>query len=602
MSTSLTAKVRSAFSALCWNIGTPVAYKALLAMEREDWKGLTSVKVQVGKYTCPRTLSGDLQIAAFFKKYPGFDLGIDLDKKASDSFFESERQCYWSNERLSPLLHDPRIYGEGVYRYLSDVRKEVSRVLGRCPKPASIKGRFGPGSTFRDVGSLVTVPDKLSSRYTLTTQARVFLHAWDQTAWSRYAAAGLEPWKQSGLLGHDEIAPGLSQNDVDRYYAPVCEDIVRGNRFTTVPKDAWKKRGICVEPSVNVFYQLGIGQLMTKRMATSINWVKEEQQEFHKLLARLGSLTGSLATLDLSNASDTVCKVLVELLLPPDWFQLLYSLRSPNTFIGGKWVRLEKFSSMGNGFTFELETLIFYCLTAVACRKTRQQPDFHGTTVSVFGDDIICPSDCSRDVIAILKFFGFALNEEKSFTKGGFRESCGGDYFRGLDVRPHYLKEEPCEPHHFIALANGISRFRIRHTLCGGRDVAKLSWLRILDCLPVQIRGCRGPEGLGDLVIHDREESWRCVTRSSIRYFRVWRPVPFRRTAWSHFRPGVVLASALYGTGDGADYRSLTGPRNWAAKAVPGGIPLRVITEEGVLSRVNGSYVSGYRFGRVAFS
>jgi len=587
-SSLLDRTVRRAFSALCWNVGTPVAYKAYLAMEREDWRALTSIKVSAGTYTCPRTLSGDLQIASFFKKYPGFDLGIDLEAKAVESFYASERQCYITNERLSPLLSDPRIYGDGLYRFIHDVSKEVRRVLGRCPKIAEIQGRFGPGSTFRDVGPLITVPDKMSSSCTLTSGARVFLHAWDQTAWSRYAAAGLEPFVQSGLIGHDEIAEGLSQNDVDKDYAPVCEDIVHGNRFTTVPKDAWKRRGICIEPSLNVFYQLGIGAWMTKRMSINIGWKKETRQDFHKFLARMGSLTGALATLDLSNASDTVCRNLVRLLLPKDWVSLLESVRSPSTFIKGKWVRLEKFSSMGNGYTFELETLIFNCITAVLSRETKQSADWYGTTVSVFGDDIICPTDCAKTVIAALTFFGFSLNVEKSYFSGPFRESCGGDFFRGLDVRPHYLKEEPCEPHQFIALANGIRRFGCRHTLCGGPDIARVPWLRVLDSIPVRIRNLRGPEGLGDLVIHDQEQNWRPTVRSSIRYFRVWRPVPFGKTAWHHFRPGVVLASALYGTSDGTTSRVLNSRR--------------LIDEGGVLSRVNGEYVSGFRFGRVAFS
>lgn len=594
--TSIDQAVRKAFTALCWDVGTPVAYKAKLALERGDWKGLVSIKIPVGRYTCPRTLSGDLQIAAFFKKYPGFDLGIDLDEVAVKGFFEGERQCYLSNERLSPLLSDPRIYGDGVHQFVTDVRKEVRRILGRCPNPAELEGRFGPGSTYQDVGPYITVPDKMSSEYTLTTGASLFLQTWDQTAWSRYAAAGLEPFRDCPLIGNDEVAPGLSQNDVDASFSPRCEAYVKGNRFTSVPKDALKNRGICIEPSINVYYQLGVGAWITRRMSKAIGWVKETRQEFHKFLARLGSLTGSLSTLDLSNASDTVCRNIVKLLLPPAWVQLLESLRSPMTFIKGKWVRLEKFSSMGNGFTFELETLIFYCITAVASRQQRgRDHDFYGNTVSVFGDDIICPSDASENVIAALSFFGFKLNLEKSFVKGKFRESCGGDFWRGMDVRPHYLKESPCEPHQYIALANGLRRFRNRHIHCGGPDIGKLSWLRVLDALPVRIRNLRGPEGLGDLLIHDEESSWNPRVRSSIRYFRVWRPVAFSRTGWDHFRPGVVLASALYGVGDGRTVterriREVTGLRD------------RLIDPGGVLSRVGGEYVSGYRFGRVSYS
>jgi hypothetical protein len=104
-------------------------------------------------------------------------------------------------------------------------------------------------------------------------------------------------------------------------------------------------------------------------------------------------------------------------------------------------------------------------------------------------------------------------------------------------------------------------------------------------------------------VVHDEESSWRPSVRSSIRYFRVWRPVPFGRTGWGHFRPGVVLASALYGVGNDTKYINVSNPSNRPGLQSPGGeVRRRLVDEGGVLSRVNGSYVSGYRFGRVPFS
>lgn len=590
----LDSAVRRAFTELCWKVGTPVAYKALLALKADDWVALTTVRVEVAGYRCPRTLSGDLQIAAFFKKYPGFDLGIDLEKRAEEVFWDAERQCYRSNEILTPLIHDRKIYGEGVAEIISLMRKNVKKVLGKCPRIADLEPRFGPGSTYLDVGPLITVPDKMSDSYTLTPNAREFLHAWDSTAWSRYAAAGLEAYRDVSLIGNVEIAPGLGQNDTDSHYVPRIETYVRGNRFTSVPKDAWRRRGICIEPSINLFYQLGVGKWISDRLGKVLGWRKETQQDLHRYLARLGSVFGNLATIDLSNASDTVCSALVKLLLPSDWFRLLSSLRSSHTLVRGRWVKLEKFSSMGNGFTFELETLLFRCIadSVLEIRTSRGNvidETFFGKSVTTFGDDIICPSSISADVIATLEFLGFKINKSKTFISGDFRESCGGDYFRGLDVRPHFLKEIVNEPHQYIALANGIRRFGIRHTLCGGPNVYHNARLRILDKLPIAIRNLTGPEGLGDLVVQTDEVEWRPTVRSSIRYFRVWKPVPFGRTRWHHFRPGVVLASALYGCGDGR------------TKTIGSQDLVRMDTS-GVLSRVNGEYVSGYRFGHVAFS
>ena len=89
---------------------------------------------------------------------------------------------------------------------------------------------------------------------------------------------------------------------------------------------------------------------------------------------------------------------------------------------------------MGNGFTFPLETLIFWALTASACEGDVD-------SVSVYGDDIICPRERADDVIDTLTMCGFKINLEKSFVEGPFRESCGCDYYKGIDIRPFYKKE-----------------------------------------------------------------------------------------------------------------------------------------------------------------
>lgn len=580
------------FLALCWKIGTPVAYRAIKCVERSDWLGLLSLKAEPAQYPCALTYLGDSQIVSFLKKFKGFDLGIDLEAKAVSTFWESERQCFRSNERLSPLLFDLGHYGERIKQLIVAWRKEIRSVLGKCPQAHSLNGKFGPGSTYGNRGNLITLADKLSEDYTATSPAKAFLHSWDMTAWSRYAACSLD------TVGDTSVA---SINDFALYpgepYAIRDFEYVRGNRFTTVDKDALRRRGICVEPSLNVFYQLAYGNYMSERMKKFYGWDKMIQQEFHKVLARLGSLTGAIATIDLSNASDTVCINLVKLLLPSDWYDMVCRLRSSHTFIKGRWVKLEKFSSMGNGFTFELETLIFFSLAKVICRleTVDEDPFTPGLTVSVFGDDIIVPRSVSRSMLSALAFFGFTPNASKTFVDGPFRESCGGDYFKGHDVRPHYHKEAYEESHHLIALANGIRRFGRRHDGLGGNGAYRVAWFRCIDALPRQISICRGPEQLGDLVIHDEEEFWRTRNpirvRNSIRYLRVWRPVANRVIDWSHYRPGVVLAVALYGGSSGSS--------NSYLRAYD---PKESLRRSGVVPRINGSYVSGYRFGRVAYS
>jgi len=99
-------------------------------------------------------------------------------------------------------------------------------------------------------------------------------------------------------------------------------------------------------------------------------------------------------------------------------------------------------STMGNGFTFPLQTIIFSAVV-LACLQWRGIPSSSTRASelwSVFGDDIICPQACASDVVGILTLLGFKVNQDKSFVEGPFRESCGSDFFMGSDIRGVYVK------------------------------------------------------------------------------------------------------------------------------------------------------------------
>jgi len=159
-------------------------------------------------------------------------------------------------------------------------------------------------------------------------------------------------------------------------------------------------------------------------------------QTIQQRRAREGSLHGGFATIDLSSASDTIARQLVRFLLPSEWYSLLSAGCSRSYTYKGEEHYLEHFSSMGNGFTFPLESAIFWCLS--------QSVSSHGS-VTVFGDDIICRTKDVESVIEILQTAGFSVNGKKSHFTGPFRESCGADYLRGIDIRPVYIKESLCD-------------------------------------------------------------------------------------------------------------------------------------------------------------
>lgn len=206
-----------------------------------------------------------------------------------------------------------------------------------------------------------------------------------------------------------------------------------------------------------------------------------DDQTPNQRAALKGSSDGSLATIDLSSASDTVAKELVRLLLPEGWFNVLDLTRSKVGFLQDKWIRYEKFSSMGNGYTFELESLIFWGLCIGVCTEL----DISTEEVLVYGDDIVVPVAAYGLLEEVLTFCGFTLNRAKSFASGPFRESCGKDYFNGTDVRPFFQKDIPNEIQDLFALANGLRVLAHRRCSLDGCDLRLLvPWRTVVRAIP----------------------------------------------------------------------------------------------------------------------
>ena len=514
---------------LCEDTNTPRSLAVKLMVEHREYGQLVNLTVDPLHYSNPHRYYLDVVVTDLLRKYSDFDIpSIDKDAKARELFKASEHACYATNARLNPYLLNGPFQDPSELRIFESIERMknwIASVLGRLPQELD-RASFGPGATFEDVGRLTTIPDKISNRPTLTEACLDLLPLWDQTEWAR---------------AYTQLNPSQSRPKV-----------VRGNRFATVNKDATKKRGIGIEASINVFYQLGCGKSMRNSLL-SVGIDLISGQERHRQVACEASRNGSYATVDLSNASDTVCYNLVKLLLPGEWFDLLDMLRSPATRVDGQWHILQKFSSMGNGYTFELETLVFTAICLEAC-YLMNVPATPGQNLFVYGDDIIMPVKAQVTGLALLRFFGFTPNPKKTFPSahkaehGLFRESCGGDFFDGLAVRPHYIKEEPNEPAKWIALANGIRRLGREDSGPNFRySIFWRAWLRALDAIPGPIRQLRGPEDLGDLVIHDtREFWWRRRTPDQRTFIRTWSPV-HKVLPFYHWKAAVVYACALYG-------------------------------------------------------
>jgi hypothetical protein len=228
-------------------------------------------------------------------------------------------------------------------------------------------------------------------------------------------------------------------------------NIVGGSELDTVPKNSKVDRVICIEPDMNMYLQKGVGLMIRrrlKRMGVNLN-----SQTLNQHLAWIGSRTGSLATIDLRSASDTIALAIVRDLVPYEWFLVIERLRSAYTRIDGSYEPLEKVSSMGNGFTFELESLIFWALT----EATVDHLGCCDRRLAIYGDDIVVHGSVAPQLIEVLAYVGFTTNMEKTFVTGPFRESCGKHYFLGCDVTPVYIKEPVSTPEALFRVCNAFA-------------------------------------------------------------------------------------------------------------------------------------------------
>lgn len=500
---------------------------------------LSALRSRFGSFDSPQTVDDfkhDYQITELWRKCSDLPTSFDRTAVAKQKFYEAEDRCALVNHKLRNVqlaMSDTVYFGKRppaiVVNLIRTWRRLMKALLG--PIPDTLVPKFSSGSTFAD-RSFILPQDKMSSRPTITEHAsQVVIPLWEKTLWCKSLC---------------EERPRRSN-----------PRIINGNRFTTVPKDCTTDRGICIEPSLNVTYQLSVGRVIRKRLR-DIGIDLLYGQAVHKRIVESASLTCEIGSIDLSSASDTIAYELVKLIVPPSWFEILDSLRSPSTKIDGRWLKNEKFSSMGNGYTFELETALFYTLGAAVCELKNHNPK----VLSVYGDDILLDTAVCPEMLVALSYFGFIPNKRKTFTSGiPFRESCGSDFYMGFPVRGHYVKEEPTEPVDYVKLANGIRRLD-SYNLSAFGDLyrTKRSWLRVLGLLPKNVRCLRGPETLGDSVIHDHETNWRsCAsTKNGIRTIKCLIPTfddeaytSYDRRFWTR---GSILAAvtlgALTGQGD----------------------------------------------------
>lgn len=420
---SQTQMVRKAILAILRSLpDTDTSRSVVAALGSGDDRLVSDVRCAPGGYTSASSFGPDYLAASIARKWIGLETGIDTAEVARLGFLEQEaRNARFNDGLTNPCFDSARaLRTNGIMLMAS---RKVEAVLGGFDPVEFAKScSFSSGATY-----------SLTRQY--GNQAFKYVHSELEVTSEAYPIARLVV----------EQSPR---------WAGAKFRLVPGSRFSTVPKDSSKDRCIVIDPRMNVYLQKGIGSMIRSRLkSVGINL---DDQNVNKHLAYVGTVRNdfNLATIDLSAASDSITSRTVMELLPPSWFRILSALRSPRVVMpDGALHELEMFSGMGNGFTFELESLIFWALSSASI-EANYPVNANDRTCKVYGDDIVVPSRHYDVVTDTLQSCGFRVNEEKSYHSGGFRESCGGHYFLGRDVTPFFVKEQVDSAMDLIHIAN----------------------------------------------------------------------------------------------------------------------------------------------------
>ena len=408
---------------------------------------------------------GATLIQALYSKNSDLDLGFNPLKAAVEAAIAAELQCGRVNEYFGQTCP----YG-GVAMAISLARRKIKKVLGKVPTLDSLRFHFGPGASTTIKRADACFENKLNAPLVCSEE---MLPVLDQVlrefpSWTSHHSASMAGL---GCLLGDQM---------DHARISSCNVVIEPAKLIFVEKNAKTHRPICVEPLLNGFMQLGLGKYLKERLRVHAKQDLGDQTR-NQILARMGSVSGSIATIDLSSASDTLAFSVVFDLLPEEWVDLLASFRTGHMSYGGREYELEKFSSMGNGYTFELESLIFWALSSACTQLSGEDQSY----VSVYGDDIIVPVKAVDLLMATLTWCGFNLNREKSFWTGKFRESCGADWLDGDAVRPVFKKTRLTPQ--WLAVFHNWAWYRGHSALC---SIAK-------SFIPKDLQ-LSGPPGYGD--------------------------------------------------------------------------------------------------------
>lgn len=283
-------------------LDTAHSLSCAILVREDEWDQLVTRTTEPLHYLTAHDYHKNVCANDFLRKLDSAPTTFDRTSVSFVKWLDAEKQCFRTNRKIWTIL-DGLNSSTDMLEFFSSVRKNIHSLILRPPE--NLDFRFGPGATYLHRGARCLIPDKISEVPEMTDNAWIFLRDWSESAWARALTDQL--YQKEARLSLDF-------------------PVVRGNRWVSVPKDGKTNRAIAIEPTLNSFIQLGLGGALRKALNRS-GLLLDNSQEIHRELAQQGSLDGSLATIDLSNASDTVAYALVKAVLPDSWFELLNAAR-----------------------------------------------------------------------------------------------------------------------------------------------------------------------------------------------------------------------------------------------------------------------------------
>jgi hypothetical protein len=429
-------------------LNCPRALTILILFRNKQFRDIVELTIDSNHYGSAAEFRDAYQATEFLSKNNFLKTGIDLKAAAMEKFYGGEESCKRVNS--DPGFVSNQYGSDFEWLHNATIRK-ISEILGEFSAEEFVDScDWGPGVSV-DVKADTSGSNKFWIESGITRDAYDFVAPWVQQAYPSWEGVLREPVFHVG----DEVV--------------------------TVRKNAKTDRTIGIQPGMLLWFQKGVGGMVRSRLKRYGIDLKHGQKRNQKL-ARRGSLTGLIATVDFVNASGSISRNTVRSLVVHNvWFGVMDVLRSKFARIEDQVHEYEMFSSMGNGFTFELETLIFYSIALAVCERLR----VCDKDVSVYGDDVILPSEAFDLFQKTCAVYGFKTNPKKSFSTGYFRESCGAHWYNGVACKPWYLKEVINNDASVYKAANSLRRLSHQNTgnlCCDGRFYA--TWSRLFNVIP----------------------------------------------------------------------------------------------------------------------